>query len=167
MGIQDLGAMGEFISSLVIVITLVVLIYEVRGTKQATQQANALERQRKRDLAYGAMAEAPNLAAIWAKAENHLGNSKFEEQAREFGLEADEWFQLSSYLSRRMAGFLNAFDMDLPEKERNLNDRNIVSVLTASAVFRKDYTAMTSEMAPGDPREAFIRHVDHLLAEQT
>lgn len=30
MGVQDLGAIGEFISSLVIVMTLVVLIYEVR-----------------------------------------------------------------------------------------------------------------------------------------
>lgn len=30
MGVQDLGAIGEFISSLVIVFTLVVLIYEVR-----------------------------------------------------------------------------------------------------------------------------------------
>jgi hypothetical protein len=33
MGIQDLGAIGEFISSLVIVVTLMVLIYEVRGAK--------------------------------------------------------------------------------------------------------------------------------------
>ncbi|HEY5681818.1 MAG TPA: hypothetical protein VIS55_17225 [Pseudomonadales bacterium] len=49
MGIQDLGAIGEFISSLVIVVTLLVLIYEVRGAKNATLQANAQERQPKLD----------------------------------------------------------------------------------------------------------------------
>ena len=43
MGIQDLGAIGEFVSSLVIVVTLLVLIYEVRGTRQATLRANSQE----------------------------------------------------------------------------------------------------------------------------
>jgi hypothetical protein len=41
MGVQDLGAIGESISSLVIAVTLMVLIYEVRGPKNATLQANA------------------------------------------------------------------------------------------------------------------------------
>ena len=32
MDIQDLGAIGEFISSVVIIVTLAVLIYQVRGS---------------------------------------------------------------------------------------------------------------------------------------
>ena len=63
MGIQDLGAVGEFISSLVIVVTLLVLIYEVRGIKQATLQSNAQERQRKQEGCLTTMSETPSLMA--------------------------------------------------------------------------------------------------------
>ena len=165
MGIQDLGAIGEFISSLVIIVTLVVLIYEVRGTKQATLQANAHERRRGRNTASGTIAERPTLAAIWAKAEDHLGNSRFEEQARAYGLEPHEWVQLNGYIQLRMASYVDAFSMDLPEQERSNNDRAMVNLLTGSASFRQSYADVSLEMTPGDPLGPFVEYVDQLLAD--
>ena len=87
MGIQDLGAIGEFSSSLVIVVTLMVLIYEVRGTKQATLLANAHERQRRRDETNRSLADSPDLAGIQSAANQHLGGWPLAERAAEFGLE--------------------------------------------------------------------------------
>ena len=40
MNIQDLGAIGEFISSITIVITLIILTVETRRARNATQQTN-------------------------------------------------------------------------------------------------------------------------------
>ena len=40
MDIQDLGAIGEFISSVAIVITLIFLTMETRQARTATQQSN-------------------------------------------------------------------------------------------------------------------------------
>ena len=40
MDIQDLGAIGEFISSVAIVITLIFLTMETRRARNATQQNN-------------------------------------------------------------------------------------------------------------------------------
>ena len=39
MDIQDLGAIGEFVSSIVIVVTVAFLVIEVRSSKQATLQS--------------------------------------------------------------------------------------------------------------------------------
>ena len=87
MDIQDLGAIGEFVSSVVIVITLIVLVYEVRSTKRATQLANAQERRRDRTAQWRMVVDSPPLAAIIAKAYNHNGDPGILNNAREYGLE--------------------------------------------------------------------------------
>ena len=69
MGIQDLGAIGEFISSVVIIITLAVLIYEVRGTERATLQANAHERLRRQEGFLATLSETSDLAMAWERAD--------------------------------------------------------------------------------------------------
>ena len=76
MDIQDLGAIGEFISSVVIIVTLAVLIYQVRGSKMATLQANAQERTRNQDAILGTPSESAHLCTIFAKAEEHLGDAR-------------------------------------------------------------------------------------------
>jgi hypothetical protein len=103
MGIQDLGAIGEFVSSLVIFFTLLVLIYEVRGAKNATLQANAQERQRKQEGLLTTMSQTPSLMASWAKVNQHLGDTRWSEEAAQFGLASDEWRQLTVHFARMMA----------------------------------------------------------------
>jgi hypothetical protein len=118
MGIQGLGAIGEFISSLAIVVTLLVLIYEVRGAKNATLQANLQERQRKQEGFLTTMSQTPSLMASWAKANIHLGDSRWAEEGGEFGLHPDEWRQLSMHFTRIMVAWREAFDSDLPDLSR-------------------------------------------------
>ena len=103
MDIQDFGALGELISSIVIVITLIMLVYEVRGSRKAALQSNGQERVRKQDAAFSSIVESPHLVAIWEKAENHLGRSYFDEQARAFGLETHEMRQLYTLFTRFFA----------------------------------------------------------------
>jgi len=99
VNIQDLGAIGEFVSSIVIVITLIMLFSEIRATKQATQAANAHQRRRARDLTWSLPVEAPRLAETIAKASNHVGYAGLADDARRFGLEPDEMAQLGTTTS--------------------------------------------------------------------
>ena len=124
MGVQDLGAIGEFISSLVIVFTLLVLIYEVRGAKQATLRANAQQRQSKRDDLARSVAESPDLGQILETANQHLGLSRSEIAAK-FGLEAEQYRRLDAYFMRMLLQWRDAFLLDLPEKERFALSMNI------------------------------------------
>jgi hypothetical protein len=161
MGIQDLGAIGEFISSLVIVVTLLVLIYEVRGAKNATLQANAQERQRKQEGFLTTMSETPSLVNAWAKANQHLGDTHWSEEAVKFGIAPDEWRQLSMHFTRMMGAWREAFDSDLPEVEQTINDFLTVYLLS-DATFGKYYDEIA---APNWGRnQSFIRHVDEIRA---
>ncbi len=161
MGIQDLGAIGEFISSLVIVGTLLVLIYEVRGSKNATLQANAQERQRKQEGFLTTMSETPSLVNAWAKANQHLGDTRWAENGGEFGLDPDEWRQLSMHFNRMLGAWREALDSDLPEVEQTINDFVTVTLLS-DATFGKYYDEFAAPV--WGRNSSFIRHVDGLRA---
>ena len=156
MEIQDLGAIGEFISSLVIVVTLMVLIYEVRSTKQATIRANALERQGKRDDISRSLAESPDLGGILETANDHLGLSR-SEIAGEFGLEAEQYRRLDSFFSRMFTQWRGAFVEDLPEKERAVMDLTI-RIWFSEPALAKWYDLTWSGHREGD----FGRFLEHL-----
>ena len=64
MDIQDLGAIGEFISSVAIVITLIFLTIETRRSRNATQQSNRQARHRIRTDINLASAVSPQLCEI-------------------------------------------------------------------------------------------------------
>ena len=85
MNLQDLGAIGEFVSSIVIVITLLVLVYEVRSAKRAAQVTNAQERRRARDAVWSMPVDSPGLTEIVAKANAHIGLRIFLEKAKDYG----------------------------------------------------------------------------------
>ena len=116
MGIQDLGAIGEFIGSLVIVMTLMVFIYEVRGNRQANLQADAQERQRKRDDLQRSQVESRDLADIFVAANQHPGLSIID-RAAEFGIEPAQYQRLSLHFSRVLLSSQDAYMADLPLEE--------------------------------------------------
>ncbi len=165
MGIQDLGAIGEFISSLVIVVTLLVLIYEVRGAKNATLQANAQERQRRRDDTFRSMAESPDLARIHASADRHLGGSvvaDLDALAAAFGLEPDQCVRLVANFARQFAQLRDAFVSDLPPEEREVVDIGIANLVSQPA-FEKWYD-FTLSLQRGTGLDRFLDHVDEIRA---
>ncbi len=90
-----------------------------------------------------------------------LGDTRWSEEAGEFGLEPHEWRQLSMHFTRMMASWREAFSSDLPEVERRVNDFVTVTLLS-DATFGKYYDEIA---APGWGRnQSFIRHVDELRA---
>ena len=164
MGIQDLGAIGEFISSIVILITLVVLAYEVRTAKQATQVANVQERHRARDFTWAMPVEAPHLAEIVAKASNHLGYRRLEEEARDFGLEPHEMGMLGNYFMLVLAHWADWLDLDLPDRERELLEINIKNRLN-QPVFMKWFDRISGEIrVPEHPMNGVFLLIDDLRA---
>ena len=78
MSIQDLGALGEFLSSVVVLITLVYLAIQTRQTKQATQanlqwtRANA---SRDLQIMWATHPEAANLIAEFGTKVDHYPSS--------------------------------------------------------------------------------------------
>ena len=161
MGIQDLGAIGEFISSVVIVFTLVVLIYEVRGARQATLRANAQERQSKRDNLARSLAESPDLAQILETANQYLGLSR-SEIAAEFGLGADQYRRLDALFMRMLLQWRDAFLLDLPEKERAALSINIRLFFSEPAA-EKWYDLRRAEYRGAD-LGPFFDHLDRVRA---
>jgi hypothetical protein len=165
MGIQDLGAIGEFISSLVIVVTLLVLIYEVRGAKNATLQANAQERQRRRDDTFRSIAESPDLALIQVSADRHLGSSAvadLDALAVEFGLEPDQCVRLIANFARQFAQLRDAFVSDLAPEEREVVDIGIATLVSQPAFGKWYDIALSAQRGSGLNR--FLDHVDEIRA---
>jgi hypothetical protein len=161
MDIQDLGAIGEFVSSVIIIVTLMVLIYEVRGSKQATLTANAQERQRKRDDGMRSVAESPDLAEIVQKANAHLGYSS--ERAAEFGLEPAQMSRLVAYYLLTMSQMRDAYVSGLPEDEVISLDAQIAAVFQGPA-FAKWYDAYLLNAPRGGSFEGFWEHVEKIRA---
>ena len=163
MGIQDLGAIGEFISSLVIVVTLLVLIYEVRGAKNATLQANAQERQRRRDETNQSLAESPELAGIQAAANEHLGGWPLHEHAAEFGLAPDQFLRLSAHYGRTMLQLRNALLSGIPDEELESVDEQI-RIMFSQPAFAKMYDVLFSDFARANHTGRFLSHMDEIRA---
>jgi len=164
--IQDLGALGELISSIVIVIALIALIYEVRSSKQATLRMNAQDRRRARDAAFSQVVEHPHLAAIIVKAEMNLGNTTFFAAAGEYGLEPDEFHTLQAHLAYVFQAWADAFQSDLSNEERDANDLHIAGLLSVSSTLQKFYAGLSSAArTPNHPAQDFCRHVDQLLEQ--
>ena len=164
MEIQDLGAIGEFISSVVVVVMLMFLLFEVRATKRASLQANAQERQRTRNASLRAMRETP-MAAVITKANQHLGDTQAEVHAREFGLEPHEYTQLWFHYWGTFVQMRDAYLSDLPETEVEALDGQIRSRFGTPA-FAKWYDVLGSLAPDGNFIENFQSHVDQMRAAQ-
>ena len=166
MNIQDLGAIGEFVSSVVIVITLIVLVYEVRSTKRAAQAANAQERRRDRTAQWRTIIDAPRLAAIAIKAANHIGDPRTVQDASAYGLEPEEYAQLSNYFMLSIAHWNDGLHSELPEHDRRLLDYSMQTRLW-NPTFAKWYdrlvaTTREQRLDHEHPMEELFRYVENI-----
>ena len=146
-----------------IVVTLLVLIYEVRGAKNATLQANAQERQRRRDDLARSVAESSDLAGIQEAANQHLGGSSFTELAAEFGLEPDQFMRLTAHYGRASLQLRNAYLSGLPEEELESLDQQI-STLFALPAYAKWYDLYQSMSPRVGALGRYLDHVDEIRA---
>ena len=120
MDIQDLGAIGEFISSVAIVITLIFLTMETRQARSSTQQSNRQARHQIRTEIDLSAAHNPQLTEVIAKSSLHLaGEEPRSTTASEFGLTDAEWMQLRSVVMSSLRHFEDTYFSDLPETDRS------------------------------------------------
>jgi hypothetical protein len=115
--IMELGAIGEFISSIAIVTTLVFLLLETRQSKAATQQSNRQARQRIRTDLSLALVVNPQIAELFAKTLQDDSLTGFT-QANEFNLSIAEGIQVFNYTLAYFRYLEDQFFSDLPETDR-------------------------------------------------
>jgi len=141
MGIQDLGAIGELISSIVIAVTLVVLIYEVRSSKRATIQNNQYERRRARDSLNTALSQNPQLAEILIRANQYVAEGEIRQQtnAREFGIEPNEWVQLANHWIQVLGYHRDQYYTELPVEDQRANADVLTRTFRREPAFAKYY----------------------------
>ena len=163
MNVQDLGAIGEFISSIAIVITLIFLTMETRRARNATQQSNRQARHRIRTDIDISAALNPQLTEVIAKSIRHLAGSSTPRSttASDFGLSDAEWIQLRSVVMSSLRHFEDTYFSDLPETDRSALESQTRSFLNISA-FSKCWERSKNEF---DHR--FQEYVDNLIRERT
>ena len=156
MEIQDLGAIGEFISSIAIVITLIFLVLETRRSRTATQQSNRQARQRIRTDLSLAAAVNPQFAELMAKTlpsdpVNHLTN------ASEFNLSLAEGIQFYNYTLAYFRYLEDQFFSDLPETDR-FSLESQVRIVPSNPYFTKYWEERRSDFNP-----RFQVYVDEMI----
>ena len=120
MNVQDLGSIGEFISSIAIVVTLIFLTMETRQARNATQQSNRQARHRVRTDIDISAALNPQLTEVIAKSIRHLaGDASGSTTASDFGLSDAEWIQLRSVVMSSLRHFEDTYFSDLPDTDRS------------------------------------------------
>jgi hypothetical protein len=114
MNVQDLGAIGEFISSVAIVITLIFLTIETRQARSATQQSNRQARHRIRTELSLAIAVNPQLAELTAKALGPAEPSPIVPNPTGFNFSVAEGIQVYNYYLAFIRHLEDQFFSDLP-----------------------------------------------------
>jgi hypothetical protein len=163
MDIQDLGAIGEFISSVVIVVTLIFLTLETRQARKATLQANRVARQNFRHDLARQVIEIPSLTQAYQKAEEHLGESSafYEEKANEYGLTTQELRQLQAHMRSRIYHWHDQFYTDLPEEDQDaLKDQ--IRAIGSNPCYRKYWPEMKANRHID---QDFVKFVDELTTK--
>lgn len=129
MEIQDLGAIGEFVSSLVVVVTLIVLTWETRKAKQATLQANRVVRQQIRNDLSLALIQTDDLATSILSAAAHLqgegSEGVVEGLAAEFNVAPGTLGQIFNWYLALLRHLEDQFFTELPDPDREALIRQI------------------------------------------
>ena len=156
MEIQDLGAIGEFVSSIAIVITLIFLAMETRHSRNATQQSNRQARQRIRTDLSLAVALSPQLTELLARSMDEPDPDGSIPNPSDFNLSVAEGVQVYNYTVAYRRYLEDQFFSDLPGVDRFSLESQV------RAIAGNPYMVKFWERSEGmfDPR--FREYVDNL-----
>ena len=160
MEIRDLGAVGEFVSSVAIVVTLIFLTIETRQARNATQQSNRQGRHQIRTNLNLAIASNPQLAEVFAKSTRHL-DGETPGVENEFGLSGSEHIQLVVFVLSFFRHLEDQYFSDLPESDRSgleSHARLLLNLSPYSKVWERSKSGFDSR---------FQQYIDNLLREGT
>ena len=160
MNIQDLGAIGELTSAIVISITLVFLVIENRRSKIALLQNNRVVRQQMRSLIHQSLANDSDLADSMYQANEYLSPQfakQYQEVAGEFGLEPAQYIRLVNYLRIEFSYYEDQFFAELPREDRRAVDAHFMGSMR-NPVTRMFWAKQQIFFHP-----KFVAHGDKLL----
>jgi hypothetical protein len=161
MGIQDLGAIGEFVSSIVITVTLVLLVLETRSSRKATLQGNRQLRQQIQNALHLGFARNPLLSEALVKANAHLSpgfGRGYETLARRWGLTPGEYVMVIQQLRAEFRYFEDQFFTELPDSDRRTLDAHFITHIRGPA-----WNEFWNEQRPFFHAD-FREYVDDLIA---
>jgi len=157
MDIQDLGAIGEFVSSMVIMITLIFLVLETRYAKKAMFQGN---RQLRQQIQYSIYTNNTELINSLMKANLFLSSEfgeGYEKLAQGWGLNSGEYFRVIHHF-RAEFGFL---------EDQYFTDLAIIDRVTIDAQFLRTMRAPSSNQFWKEQRHhfhsTFVKYGDDLI----
>ena len=164
--IQDLGAAGEFISSIAVLVTLVYLAVQVRQSKAVViEGARAARLQTDVDLLLfsagdtilpSAMAKVLAQDGIPNSEDSYVGNL-----IERYGFEIEEAVRIQSWCFAWLKRQEHSFLQPLDKNERSLVDRQILQFLGwpwCDKFWVEDGNRLMFD-------ERFAAHIDHLLAK--
>ena len=159
--IQDLGALGEFVGSMAVLVTLIYLSIQVRQARREQQQAVLEARTEAIRDGYMRIATSPSLASATAKLNDAVQEPHpFVVAVMDVGLDRTEAMQV---FARAMAAFrlnLTQFRTIQDEYQRRANDANLRRIYgTGPGRMFWDYMRVSGRSR--DPE--FIDHVDNLI----
>ena len=163
MSIMELGALGEFVASLVVLVTLVYLTAQVRQTKELSQQAARESRNTNMRELQLAVALSDHLAPIHAQAREAFGvkESRLGAALIERGLTLEQAIRFETHQIAVIRNHQTQFRAYVPESERKTIDTNV----------RRQYdhplgrAIWSSFREIGSLSPDFVAYVDDLLAE--
>jgi hypothetical protein len=167
MTISELGSLGEFISSIAVLITLVYLAVQVRHLREERKAAAAAEmefRERAFSEKNYAIATSPSLAEAWTKATLAFSaeNDSFSKELMDNGLSEVEAMQIMRVLSSDLTMFMVQHDLLLSDEQRSFHDRQLYR--TYSKGIGAAHWKNWKERGAKDRRNAnFINYVDNLI----
>ena len=139
MDIQDFGAIGEFVSSLVITVTLVFLVLETRSAKNTMFQSNRQFRQQIQSAIYMANAHDRELATVLIKADSNI-SPEFAEMyagsAQEWGLDPGEYWRIINHWRAEFSFIEDQFFTALPITDRATIDFEFIRIMRSPSADR-------------------------------
>ena len=162
MSIMELGALGEFIASMVVLVTLVYLTAQVKQTKELSQHAALESRNTNMRELQLALAVSDHLAPIQAQARQAFAveESRLAAALIERGLTLEQAIRFEAYQIAVIRNHQTQFRTYVPEPERKIISANV----------RRQYEHPLGRVIWSSFREIgslspdFVAYVDGLLA---
>ena len=162
MSIMELGALGEFVASMVVLVTLVYLTAQVKHTKELAQHAAVESRNTNMRELQLAVALSDHLAPIHAQAREAFAveESRLTAALIERGLTLEQAIRFETHQIAVVRNHQTQFRAYVPESERKTIDTNV----------RRQYEHALGRVVWSSFREKgslspdFVAYVDGLLA---
>ena len=150
---QLLGNLGEFLAAIAVLVTLWILIAQVRDTKRLLiESASTYRFTTGREMTFKSM----ELAPLYSKMAKHMIGDSWEvsREAESLGLATEELLQLRSFAAFSITNHERNYRSPIPEFEREQLLKNAAWQISIDPVYRAQWETYFKNVLPNDFVEA-------------